>query len=67
MHITDDSPDHAVIEAIEKYDVDIVVMGTIEESGIRGLLIGNTAERILPQLSCSVLAVKPEGFESGVE
>lgn len=67
VHLTDDDPSHAVIEAIGKYDVDMLVMGTIAESGIRGLLIGNTAERILPQLSCSVLAVKPEGFESGVE
>ena len=28
--------------------------------------IGNTAEAILNQIDCSVLAVKPEGFETPV-
>ena len=43
---------------------DLTVMGTLSRTGISGLLIGNTAERVLRQLNCSVLAVKPEGFET---
>ena len=39
-------------------------MGTMARSGIAGLLIGNTAERVLRKLPCSVLAVKPDGFVS---
>jgi universal stress protein E len=45
---------------------DLVVMGTVARVGIAGLLIGNTAESILDQLDCAVLAVKPPGFESPV-
>lgn len=45
---------------------DLVVMGTVGRVGIPGLLIGNTAERILGEVDCSVLAVKPEGFVSPV-
>jgi nucleotide-binding universal stress UspA family protein len=30
------------------------------------LIIGNTAEAILDQLTCSVLAIKPPGFVSPV-
>lgn len=45
---------------------DLVVMGTVARSGIPGFLIGNTAEEILDQLDCSVLAIKPEGFVSPV-
>jgi nucleotide-binding universal stress UspA family protein len=41
-------------------------MGTVARIGIPGLLIGNTAETILDQLDCSVLAVKPPGFVSPV-
>jgi universal stress protein E len=41
---------------------DLVVMGTVGRGGVPGLLIGNTAEAILDQLTCSVLAVKPPGF-----
>ena len=38
-------------------------MGTLARTGISGLVMGNTAERLLPLLPCSVLAIKPEGFE----
>jgi nucleotide-binding universal stress UspA family protein len=45
---------------------DLVVMGTVSRTGIPALLIGNTAEVILNNLECSVLAVKPEGFVTPV-
>lgn len=41
---------------------DLIVMGTVGRIGIPGLLIGNTAERILGDVNCSVLALKPRGF-----
>jgi len=46
--------------------IDLLVMGTVARTGIPGLIIGNTAESILEQVQCSVLAIKPEGFESPV-
>ena len=46
--------------------VELIVMGTVGRTGIRGLFIGNTAEAILSQVECSVLAVKPSGFETPV-
>lgn len=46
---------------------DIVVMGAISRSGVRNLLIGNTAERILDRLPCDVLVVKPRKFRSDVK
>lgn len=45
---------------------DLIVMGTIGRVGIPGFLIGNTAETILGAIDCSVLALKPDGFESPV-
>ncbi|HOO46868.1 MAG TPA: universal stress protein, partial [Deltaproteobacteria bacterium] len=45
---------------------DLVVMGTVARSGISGLIIGNSAEAILDQLECSVLAIKPPGFKTPV-
>lgn len=44
----------------------LVVMGTVARTGIPGLIIGNTAEAILNQLTCSVLAIKPPGFKTPV-
>ena len=46
---------------------DLVVMGTVARTGISGLIIGNTAEAILDQLSCSVLAIKPRDFKTPVK
>jgi universal stress protein E len=45
----------------------LVVMGAISRSGIDRLIIGNTAERVLDELSCDVLIVKPRGFKSPIK
>lgn len=47
--------------------MDIVVMGSVARTGIPGLLIGNTAEKIMSNLENSIFAVKPDGFESPVK
>lgn len=46
---------------------DIAVMGTLSRTGVAGVLIGNTAERVLREVECSVIAVKPAGFVSPIE
>ena len=45
---------------------DLVVMGTVARTGIPGFIMGNTAETILNQIDCSVLAIKPPGFQTPV-
>ena len=37
-----------------------VVLGTRGKTGLRELLIGTTAEKIVANAPCSILAVKPE-------
>lgn len=59
-------PDEVIAEFVVAEGIDLVVMGTVARAGIAGLLIGNTAERVLRTLPCSVLAVKPDGFVSPV-
>lgn len=66
IEITAGPPDMVIDEAVREHDAELLIMGTSGHSGIKGFLIGNTAERLLPQLRCSVLAIKPEGFESGI-
>ena len=36
------------------------------KTGIPGLVIGNTAEQILSRVNCSVMALKPRGWQSPV-
>ena len=50
----------------ERIEADLIVMGTVARTGIPGFIVGNTAETILNQIDCSVLAIKPPGFETPV-
>jgi universal stress protein E len=56
-----------VIAGIAKSkSIDLLVMGTVCRTGIAGFFIGNTAEKILDEVDCAVLTVKPDGFVSPV-
>jgi nucleotide-binding universal stress UspA family protein len=52
--------------AASELGVDLVVMGTVARTGIPGFVIGNTAESVLGDLECSVLALKPDDFVTPV-
>lgn len=59
---------HVVIpQLVEREHEDLVVMGTIARTGVPGLIIGNTAEKILRRIQCSLVAVKPDGFVTTVK
>jgi len=66
LHVGQDSPSHAILAGVKHCRADLVVMGTVSRSGIPGLFVGNTAERLIDRLDRSLLAVKPAGFESPV-
>lgn len=68
MRFVTEAPDRAIQDYIEveRHGIQLLVMGTLARTGIPGLITGNTAERLLPWIPCSVLAVKPTGFESPV-
>lgn len=67
FHLPKGSPKKMVPATAEELGADLVVMGTLARTGIAGLIIGNTAETILNQLTCSVLAIKPAGFSTPVK
>ncbi len=46
---------------------DLVVVGTRGRTGMRAILLGTVAERIVRESPCSVLAVKPDGFKYDFE
>jgi universal stress protein E len=52
-----------ILHAIIADEIDILVVATIGRSGIAGFLMGNTAERLLPQVTCSVIVVKPDDYK----
>lgn len=62
--VTAGLPDECILKAVQDAKADLVVLGTSSKTGVSGLLPGSTVERLLPELSCSVMALKPEGFRS---
>jgi universal stress protein E len=65
-HVVARHPVDAIPAMVKKLGCDIVVMGALARSGLKGLFIGNTAERLLDDLPCDLLVVKPPGFKSQV-
>ncbi|MFO1000065.1 MAG: universal stress protein [Planctomycetaceae bacterium] len=64
VHIKSGSPDQCILDTVREVNADLVVLGTSSKTGVSGLLPGSTVERLLPELPCSVMAIKPEGFRS---
>lgn len=52
---------------VDELDIDLLVMGTVGRTGIPGFFIGNTADSVLRDVSCSVFAIKPQKFATPVE
>jgi universal stress protein E len=65
-HVIDRDPSTGITAVAKKINADVVVMGALSRSGIKRLLIGNTAERVLGEIPCDVLVVKPAHFEKRV-
>lgn len=66
IHHLRGDPAQRIPQLIREHDIDILVMGTLARTGISGFIIGNTAENIVQQLNCSLLALKPNGFVSPI-
>lgn len=65
-HLVPLHPVDSIPRLARRLGCDLVVMGAISRSGLKGLMIGNTAERLLDDLPCDLLIVKPPGFRSTV-
>jgi len=65
-HLVLGPPKEVILQLASREGIELIVMGTVARTGIPGLLIGNTAERILDGVECDVLAIKPAGFVTPV-
>jgi nucleotide-binding universal stress UspA family protein len=68
IHLTDEPgvPDEAILQFIPEHAIDLLVLATAAHAGLARLLIGNTAERLLPEVPCALLAVKSPEFRTSV-
>lgn len=66
VHLRSGATEKALSDFIEERKANLVIMGAISRNMLKRLFIGSTAERVLDRLSCDVLIVKPDGFETKV-
>ncbi len=58
MHVAVGSIEHEILDMVDRYAVDLIVMGTHGASGWGHLLLGGTTERVVRRAPCPVLTVK---------
>jgi universal stress protein E len=66
VHVLKGDPGIVIPEVATAKKIDLIVMGSLCQSGIAGLMMGDTAETVLRAVHCSVLTLKPEGFVTPV-
>jgi nucleotide-binding universal stress UspA family protein len=55
-------PPEVIVEVARELDADVIAMGTHGRTGLRHLLLGSNAERVVSHAGCPVLTVRqPEG------
>jgi len=57
--VKDGEVDKVIIDAAKEYQADMIIMGSLGRTGMKRLLMGSTAERVLGHSSFPVLIVKP--------
>lgn len=67
IHLHSGAPDIVIPQVAESIDAAVCVIGTVARTGISGMLIGNTAEAILDDLTCDILVIKPDGISEELE
>lgn len=66
-HIYEGMPEDVIPRAANELDAELVVIGTIGRRGFSAALIGNTAEHVIDNINCDLLAIKPDGFETPIK
>ncbi|MGH2842793.1 MAG: universal stress protein [Solirubrobacteraceae bacterium] len=66
-HLLESPADQAIATLAGRLHSAIVVMGSISRSGLERVFFGNTAEKLLDQLRCDLLVVKPPRFKTHVD
>lgn len=57
IHVVEGTPAAAVTETADTLGVDLIIIGTVGRTGIKGQVIGNTSERILDHTEADVLVL----------
>jgi nucleotide-binding universal stress UspA family protein len=66
LHLSYGYPWQEVGRLASHLNADLIALGTVGRSGVKGILLGNTAERILDTCQVGILTVKPSDYVSPI-
>lgn len=58
VHAINDFPDDEIIKTAARHNCDLIVMASHGQSGLRGVLIGSVAQKVLSRSSVPVLIIR---------
>lgn len=65
-HLIQGLPEDVISRIAKEIDAELVILGTVGRSGLTATLLGQTAEQVIDQLDCDLLALKPTGYKSPI-
>jgi nucleotide-binding universal stress UspA family protein len=57
LHVVEGDLLRRIPEVVAEQSIDLLIAGNLARCGLPGFVVGNTVERLLPRVECSVLAV----------
>ena len=66
-HIRNGDPFEAILDGAEDFMTDLIVLATHGRTGVKRLVIGNVAEKVVRHAACPVLTVKPKAVARAQE
>lgn len=58
-HVLEGFPEEIIPQVADKIEAELVILGTIGRTGLSAAFLGNTAEHVISELNCNLLAIKP--------
>jgi len=67
VHIGGGKPHAKIVHFAIEEGIDMIVMGTHGNAGLKTILVGSTTERVVRTAPCPVLCIKPDGYVSPLQ
>jgi universal stress protein A len=62
FRVSGGDPAEEIVRVAEELHADLMVIGTHGRTSVKEFFVGSTAERVVRNATCAVLAIKPEGY-----
>ena len=66
VHLRQGLAEDVICDVAHEIDAQLVILGSVGRTGLSATLLGHTAEQVIDNINCNLLALKPKGFISPI-